>query len=573
MMKVMRRRFCALFLLALLALVPIGASVAFADPADTNLNNANITSEDENPDADDPSNVDGDKKKDAKDDEEGNVANGEKKNVENDGDGKDDENIVDNPDEKKTAEGDGEQDEVVADPEDEANTNITLEKEPQQVTNQPAKDVAADPGDGLQKDPDDGKGDTSNGTEVHTRDIKNTVGYDSKTNTFKAEGDIVLFLDNNEELELKSISVNGNLTIEGEKSLKVTDGITATKITLGNLKSTGTEKVKVSWPLSGKVADTNDKKQTIVDKDGEKASLIALNADADVFEVKFVNAGKTIETQEVLKGEYAEKPSKTPAAECTSSGWYSDDKALEELPITADTTFTWKAHKNLTHYDAVAATCTEEGNIEYWECDVCEKYFKDEAAQYPLEESAIVIQALGHKWSKWKVTTPATTKAAGEQQRECSSCKQVQKKVIPRLVEYTFSKGAKSTWTKKTTKDLELVVNRNYDDDKTYGLFSEVLLDGKTVDAKNYTAESGSLKLTMERTYLDTLAEKEHKVEVKFTDGSANTTLTVKPAQSSTTAAKSPSTGDFIQPGVIVIIAVITLAAAVAIIIARKRMA
>jgi len=569
MMKVMRRRFCALFLLALLALIPIGASVAFADPADTNLNNANIASEDENPDADDPSNVDGDKKKDDKGDEEGNVENGEKKNVENAGNGQDDENIVDNPDEKKTAEGDGEQDEVVADPENETNTNITLEKEPQQVTNQPAKDVAADPGDGLQKDAEGDSGDLSNATPISAKDITNAAGYDSKTNTFKAEGDIDLILD--KDLELKSISVNGNLTIEGEKTLKVTDGITATRITLGKQKESETKFVTISWPLKGKVADTSDKKQTIVDEDGEKASLIALNT--DVFEVTFVNAGKTIETQKVLKGEYADKPSKTPAAECSSSGWYSDGKALEELPITANTTFTWKAHKSLTHYDAIAATCTEEGNIEHWECDVCEKYFKDEAAQYPLDESAIVIKALGHKWGKWKVTTPATTKAAGEQQRVCSRCKEVQKKPIPRLVEYTFSKGAKSTWTKKTTKDLELVVKRNYDDDKTYGLFSEVLLDGKTVDSKNYTAESGSLKLKMKRTYLDTLAEKEHKVEVKFTDGSASTTLTVKPAQSNTTAAKSPSTGDFIQPGVIVIIAVVALAAAVAIIIARKRMA
>lgn len=34
-------------------------------------------------------------------------------------------------------------------------------------------------------------------------------------------------------------------------------------------------------------------------------------------------------------------------------------------------------HTNLQHFDAVAATCCEEGNIEYWYCDGCKDYFTD----------------------------------------------------------------------------------------------------------------------------------------------------------------------------------------------------
>lgn len=38
-------------------------------------------------------------------------------------------------------------------------------------------------------------------------------------------------------------------------------------------------------------------------------------------------------------------------------------------------------HTNLQHFDAVAATCCEEGNIEYWYCDGCRDYFTDDAGK------------------------------------------------------------------------------------------------------------------------------------------------------------------------------------------------
>lgn len=36
-------------------------------------------------------------------------------------------------------------------------------------------------------------------------------------------------------------------------------------------------------------------------------------------------------------------------------------------------------HTNLVHHDAVAATCCEQGTIEYWYCNGCDKYFTDAA--------------------------------------------------------------------------------------------------------------------------------------------------------------------------------------------------
>ena len=49
------------------------------------------------------------------------------------------------------------------------------------------------------------------------------------------------------------------------------------------------------------------------------------------------------------------------------------ENSAVELPVDA------AKHTNLVHHDAVAATCCEQGTIEYWYCDGCDKYFTDAA--------------------------------------------------------------------------------------------------------------------------------------------------------------------------------------------------
>ena len=59
-----------------------------------------------------------------------------------------------------------------------------------------------------------------------------------------------------------------------------------------------------------------------------------------------------------------------------------------------------KPHK-LTHHELKAATCTEAGNIEYWQCSVCNKLFSDEAATKEFTDAAsLVIPAKGHTFDR-----------------------------------------------------------------------------------------------------------------------------------------------------------------------------
>ena len=104
----------------------------------------------------------------------------------------------------------------------------------------------------------------------------------------------------------------------------------------------------------------------------------------------------------------------------------------------------------LTHVAAKPATCVSEGNIEYWYCDGCKKYFKDAACTDEATLAEIVIEKLpnhtaGTEWKsdaenhwnvcecgeimnkaahefKWVTDKEATATEAGSRHEECIVC-------------------------------------------------------------------------------------------------------------------------------------------------------
>lgn len=74
----------------------------------------------------------------------------------------------------------------------------------------------------------------------------------------------------------------------------------------------------------------------------------------------------------------------------------------------------------LTHVDAVAATCTETGAVEYWYCTECGKNFGDAEATQPITQ--VKTEALGHAYGEWEVVEPATCTEDGLQKQTCTRC-------------------------------------------------------------------------------------------------------------------------------------------------------
>ena len=85
---------------------------------------------------------------------------------------------------------------------------------------------------------------------------------------------------------------------------------------------------------------------------------------------------------------------------CTEHGYTTHECSICHLNVKVYKHDVLKPHK-LTHHELKAATCTEAGNIEYWQCSVCNKLFSDEATTKEITDAAsLVIPAKGHTFDR-----------------------------------------------------------------------------------------------------------------------------------------------------------------------------
>ena len=93
------------------------------------------------------------------------------------------------------------------------------------------------------------------------------------------------------------------------------------------------------------------------------------------------------------------------------------------------------AGHTLTAVAAKAATCEEEGNIAYYECSVCHKYFSDAAGSNEItDKTSVITPATNHNWGDWTVTTPATEESEGVETHICKNdASHKETRVIPKL--------------------------------------------------------------------------------------------------------------------------------------------
>ena len=85
---------------------------------------------------------------------------------------------------------------------------------------------------------------------------------------------------------------------------------------------------------------------------------------------------------------------------CTEHGYTTHKCSICNSIVKVYKDDVLKPHK-LTHHEAKAATCTEAGNIEYWQCSVCNKLFSDANATTEITDAAsLVIPAKGHTFDR-----------------------------------------------------------------------------------------------------------------------------------------------------------------------------
>ena len=200
-------------------------------------------------------------------------------------------------------------------------------------------------------------------------------------------------------------------------------------------------------------------------------------------------------------------------------------------------------HTDLKHIDAKAATAAEEGNIAYWYCDGCKKYFSDKDGT--------------------KEIAKADTVAA---------------KLPPKI---TAGDGAAVTQGEK--KEL------TFTSDASFADFVRVELDGTALEEKNYTKREGSTIITLNRDFVATLSVGEHTLAIVSQHGTATAKFTVKAKPTETATPQptvppqptaqptptvqpvSPRTGDTANPALWFALLIVSGGAAIGITVASRK--
>ena len=233
--------------------------------------------------------------------------------------------------------------------------------------------------------------------------IQNCANYGDITGTFYV-GNLIGCAD---ECNLDNVLGTGNVTATSsnkgqagllvgniENSSSTASGILAynssAKLTINGTVQTG-EAVKAIGQGSLTSADKINAFTAEQLKSGWVANLLQKNASGSA------RWGQKLGTNDYpLLGSADEVYSGNATLNCLgeveSTVTFTNTKPAQEGTLTV------KHGDSPIHHESVDATCTTDGNIEYWECNLCHKSFSDK--QMTQEVSNLVVSATGHKYDE-----------------------------------------------------------------------------------------------------------------------------------------------------------------------------
>ncbi len=119
-----------------------------------------------------------------------------------------------------------------------------------------------------------------------------------------------------------------------------------------------------------------------------------------------------------------------------------------------------------------------------------------------------------------------------------------------------------SVWDAGNARDLTFTVHRSRKDGETFGLFKGLFFNGAEVDPSYYTAENGSLRLTVKNALFENTPGGTYDLVIQFADGAVTTEITVY------RKTVNPPTGEPLQ---LAVCAALALSAPVLAVVTAKR--
>ena len=292
-----------------------------------------------------------------------------------------------------------------------------------------------------------------------------------------------------------------------------------------------TEIIKDSWIISAINHDWNDAVYTWSDDGSTCTATRTCKNDSTHTET----------SKATVTGAQTKAPTCTEKGETTYKATFEADWAMTQTKVLADipatghsygepvwswsedgktcaVTFTCEkdeTHKEtpkvtVTSAEKAPGTCTEKGVTTYTAT------VEFNGNTYTDTKEVADIPATGHSYDNGKCTV-------------CGAIASDFKVII--------TAGANGSWQKGTKDGLTFTSNA------AYKYFQKVQVDGKDLDASNYTVKEGSTIVTLKAEYLETLSVGKHTLSIVSDTGTATTEFTIK-AAAVTDDTQSPQTGD-----------------------------
>ena len=189
-------------------------------------------------------------------------------------------------------------------------------------------------------------------------------------------------------------------------------------------------------------------------------------------------------------------------------------------------------HKCETLVPAVAPGCEIDGNVAYYVCgyEACGKYIAED--KITVLES-IVDPKLGHSYGDLVAKVDPTTEAEGNvAYYQCSVCskyfdankKEIASPIIEKLPKM-ISTPENPVWTKGDDTSLKFVSDADFDKFLGVKLNGSILVEGAY---KIESDDNGNTVITIEPSYLETLEKGEYTIAIESENGVCDASFTVE---------------------------------------------
>lgn len=235
-------------------------------------------------------------------------------------------------------------------------------------------------------------------------------------NPIDADGDRkITWTSNNSDVAI--VDENGNVTAVGRGNAEILATTENNKVAKCN--------ITVGIPLESISINGTNKEIRNGDSYTFKVSYTPSNTDASK-ELLWKSSDESVATVDENGNVKVNKCSGTAIITATSK---INTSASATVTITA-------LHKDseFTYHPAKDSTCTETGNIEYYECSGCNKKYIDSKGSQEIANVIKPIDLNAHDWDDWKITKEPTCSENGKKERICKHNKEHKEtQSIPKL--------------------------------------------------------------------------------------------------------------------------------------------